>query len=125
LLENVDRDALSYEAVMAALRLSKATEPEQAARARALEDASKAATVVPLETAELAAETASLVISLRSITIPQAASDLSVARHLANAAEQGAMENVRANLPSTHDRDWIIAIEQRLLALRQPDDSES
>jgi glutamate formiminotransferase len=119
LLENIDRDALSYEAVMAASRLAKATEPEQAARARALEDASKAATVVPLETAELAAETASLLASLRSITIPQAASDLSVAERLAETAFQGAMENVRTNLPSIHDRDWIIQIERRLVSLER------
>jgi len=119
LLENVDRDAASYEAVMAALPLPKATEPEQAARARALEDASKAATVVPLETAELAAETASLLGSLRSITIQQAASDLSVAERLAETAFQGAMENVRTNLPSSHDRDWIIQIERRLVSLER------
>jgi glutamate formiminotransferase len=119
LLENADRDAASYEAVMAALRLPKATETEQATRAKTLEEANKVATVVPLETAELAAETASLLASLRAITIQQAASDLSVAERLAGTARQGAVENVRTNLPSTHDRDWIIQIERRLLSLQK------
>src|SRR5208337_2913816 len=41
LLENIDRDALSYEAVMAAFKLPKSTESEKAARARAIEAASK------------------------------------------------------------------------------------
>ena len=119
LLQKVDRDAASYEAVMAAWRLPKAAESEQAARARALEEASKPATVVPLETAELAAETAALLTSLRAVTLPQAASDLSVAGHLAETAQQGAVENVRSNLPSIHDRDWIIQIERRLLSLQK------
>jgi len=117
LLECVDLDAASYEAVIAALRLPKATEPEQAARARAVERVSKAATIVPLETAELAQETAALLASLRVITLPQAASDLVVAGHLAETARRGAVEHVRANLPSIHDRDWIIQIERRLQGL--------
>ena len=117
LLEYVDRDAASYDALIAALRLPKATEAEQAARARAVEETSKIATIVPLETAELAKETAALLASLRAITLPQAASDLIVAGHLADTARRGGVENVRANLPSIHDCDWIIQVERRLQGL--------
>jgi glutamate formiminotransferase len=124
LLENVDRDAASYEAVIAALRLPKATEPEQAARAKAVGEASKTATIVPLQTAELAEETAVLLVSLRAITLPQAASDLRVAEHLAETARRGAVDNVRTNLPSIHDRDWIIHVERRLLSLEKTSASD-
>src|SRR5712692_8987925 len=76
LMENVDRDAQSYEAVLAALKLPKSTESERERRAHAIEEASKSASLVPLETAELAAEIARLIEALRGITLPQAASDL-------------------------------------------------
>jgi glutamate formiminotransferase / formiminotetrahydrofolate cyclodeaminase len=114
LLDNVDRDARSYEAVLAALKLPKSTESERTRRQQAIEEASKSAAMVPLETADLAAQTARVVDTLRGITIPQAASDLAVALHLANAAERGAVENVRVNLPSIVDRAWVEQVEAKL-----------
>jgi glutamate formiminotransferase / formiminotetrahydrofolate cyclodeaminase len=117
LLDNVDRDAASYEAVRAAMKLPKSTEAEKGARAQEIEAASKAAALVPLETAELVREARRAIESLRATTIPQAASDLSVARYLAEAAERGAAENVRANLPAIRDREWLERIESRLREL--------
>src|SRR5207245_3358757 len=107
LLENVDRDAASYEAVRAAMKSPKPTEADKVARARAIEEPSKNAAMVPLETAEMASETSRRIAALGAITIPQAASDLAVALHLAAAAERGAVENVRANLPAIRDREWL------------------
>src|SRR5439155_1208113 len=120
LLENVERDAASYQAVMAAMKLPKSTEAEKATRARAIEEASKAAALVPLETAELAAATRRIVEALGSVTIPQAASDLAVALYLSEAAERGALENVRANLPAIADRDWVSNLEAKLQGLPRP-----
>jgi glutamate formiminotransferase len=117
LLENMDRDAQSYEAVMAALKLPKSTETEKAGRAQAIEEASKNATSVPLETAELSAEVAGIVSSLRDITIPLAASDLAVALDLAGTAQRGAIENVRANLPSIKDQEFLRGVERKLEAI--------
>lgn len=120
LVANIDRDAASYEAVVVALKLPKSTEAEQAARARALEGASRRAADVPLETAELAREVAGLITALSAVTIPQAASDLTMARHLAEAARRGALANVRANLPSIHDHAWLEEIERKLQKLESP-----
>ena len=117
LLANIDRDAASYDTVVAAIKLPKSTESEQALRAQAMEEANKTATLVPLETAELVVETARLVESVRPITLPQAASDLAVALHLAEAARRGALDNVRANLPSIQDSGWIGRITERVQAL--------
>jgi len=114
LLENVDRDAQSYEAVMAAFKLPKSAESEKAERARAIEAASKHATSVPLETAELSTEVANIISSLRDITIPLAAPDLAVALDLAGTAQRAAIENVRANLPSIRDREFVEGVERRL-----------
>jgi glutamate formiminotransferase len=117
LLENIDRDALSYEAVMAAFKLPNSTEPEKAGRTQAIEEGSKNATSVPLETAELSAEVAKIISSLRDITIPPAAPDLAVAFDLAGTAKRGAIENVRANLPSIKNQDYLEHVERKLQAL--------
>jgi glutamate formiminotransferase len=120
LLENMDRDAQSYEAVMAAFKLPKSTETEKAGRAQAIEEASKNATSVPLETAELSVEVAEIISSLCDITIPLAAPDLAVALDLAGTAQRGAIENVRANLPSIKDQEFLDRVEKKLEVLRKP-----
>jgi len=117
LLANIDRDAESYDAVVAAMKLPKSTEPEQGLRAQAMKEANKIATLVPLETAELIVEAGRLVESVRPITLPQAASDLAVALYLAEAARRGALDNVRANLPSIQDSGWIARITERVRTL--------
>jgi glutamate formiminotransferase/formiminotetrahydrofolate cyclodeaminase len=113
-LEAVDLDAASYDSVIAAHKLPKSNEAERDARAQAIEAASKKAAEVPLQTAELAAETASLLESLRPITIPLASSDLAVALAMAEAARSGAIENVHANLPSIHDPAWVEEIQVKV-----------
>jgi formiminotetrahydrofolate cyclodeaminase len=114
LLDNIDRDAQSYVAVMAAFKLPKTTETEKAGRDQAIEEASKNATSVPLETVELSAEVANIISSLRDITIPIAAPDLAVALDLAGTAQRGAIQNVRANLPSIKDQEFCDRVEWRL-----------
>jgi len=106
LLASIDRDAESYAAVLGAMKLPKVTEAEQAARARAIEEATEQAARVPLETAGLAAETGRLIHSLGPISLPQTASDLVVAALMARVAVQGSLENVRTNLASIHDVAW-------------------
>jgi glutamate formiminotransferase len=117
LMEIVDLDAESYEAVMRAFKSTKSTEAEQAAHYQAIEVASKQASVVPLETAELATEVARELASLTGITIPQAASDLKVALDLAGVARRGGIENVWANLPGVRDESWLRDVEARIQAL--------
>jgi len=99
---------------MAAFKLPKSTESEKSARAQAIEAASKHATSVPLETAEMSVQVSAIISSLRGITIPLAAPDLAVARELAGTAQRAAMENVRANLPSIKDREFVEGVERRI-----------
>jgi formiminotetrahydrofolate cyclodeaminase len=99
---------------MAAFKLPKSSEAERAGRAQAIEEANKNATSVPLETAELSAEVAMIISSLRDITIPLAAPDLAVALDLAGTARRGAIENVRANLPSIKDQEFLDGVERKL-----------
>ncbi len=114
LMESIDRDAQSYEAVMRAFKLPKSTEAEQATRDQAIEAGSKQAAAVPMETAELATAVAHELASLAGITIPQAASDLRVASDLAETARRGGIGNVRANLPGIRDESWLRDIQARI-----------
>src|SRR6266568_1209032 len=113
-LRAVDRDAESFEAVMAAMRLPKATSAEQDERRRAVEEATKAAALVPLATAEHACATMEVLETLRGIAPPQVASDLAVALLVTEAGRRGAVENVRINLAALHDRAWAEEIEKRV-----------
>ncbi len=121
LMEIVDLDPQSYEAVMRAFKLPKSTEAEQAAHYQAIEATSKQASMLPLETAELAVEVARELASLKEITIPQAAADLSVASNLAETARRGGIENVWANLPGVQDESWLRDVEARLEKLGSRD----
>jgi glutamate formiminotransferase len=114
LMEIVDLDPRCYEAVLSAFKLPKSTEAEQSVHYQAIEAASKQASMVPLETAELATSLAAVLSSLEGITIPQAASDLKVALDLAAVARRGGIENVWANLPGVQDEPWLRDVDERL-----------
>jgi glutamate formiminotransferase / formiminotetrahydrofolate cyclodeaminase len=123
LMESVDLDPQSYEAVLRAFKLPKSTEAEQILHYQTIETASKRASMVPLETAELATALAAVLSSLEGITIPQAASDLKVALDLAGVARRGGIENVWANLPGVQDEHWLRDVEARLkvIGARSPE----
>jgi glutamate formiminotransferase len=125
LMEIVDLDPQSYEALMRAFKLPKSTEAEQSARDQAIEEASKQASIVPLETAELAVVVAHEIAGLAGITIAQAASDLSVASSLAETARRGGIENVRANLSGIRDEIWLQGVHARLRIVDKPQISDT
>lgn len=102
----IDRDAASFQAVLAANRLPKTSETERKAREEACERANQAATEVPLEVAEAAAAVLEHLSQLGPITSPAMASDLKTGTHLGAAALRGALENVKINLESIQDRTF-------------------
>jgi glutamate formiminotransferase/formiminotetrahydrofolate cyclodeaminase len=109
----IDADAESYNAVMKAYK-----EAKTAANGDALiEAALKGATRVPLSVAEKSGEVARLVESLRPITNPNMASDLTVAAALAKAAMEGAVANVEINLGSLKDAAFAKSVRDRLARL--------
>ena len=103
LQSGIDRDAASFDAVMAAMRLPKNTDKERQTRDHAVEQATQGATEVPLEVAEAAVAVLDLLSQLAPISAPLMASDLKTGQHLATAALQGALENVRINLDAIQD----------------------
>src|SRR5664279_2628364 len=111
----IDADAASFNEVMAAFRKAKA-HPEAQAE---VEAATKKATLVPLVVAERAREVRAIVESLRPITNPKMASDLTVSVSLARAAVEGALANVEINLGDIKDEAFIADVRQRVAAVKQ------
>ncbi len=105
-------DAQSFDAVMAAYRLPKATDAEKTARSAAIRAAMTYATRVPLRNAELCAEVLALAARLAGRSNPRALSDLQSAVYLARAGLLGCLANVDINLPGVKDEAAAEEIRQ-------------
>ncbi|MBI4467085.1 MAG: glutamate formimidoyltransferase [Acidobacteria bacterium] len=113
----IDRDAASFEVVLAAYRLPKNSDQEKRAREQAIEQANQAATESPLEVAEASARVLDTLAQLGPITSPGMASDLKTGVHLGVAALRGALENVKINLDSLQDRSFQGCVRTRVAPL--------
>ena len=100
----VERDAEAYSAVSEAYKLPKEPAGAAAARADAIEKALLGAAEVPLETARLCVQAATLAATAAAKGNPNAITDAGVAALLAQAGCKGALYNVRANIASLVDR---------------------
>lgn len=98
LLGLVDADSQAYAALMAAYALPKGTAAQDAGRASAIQAALRAATAVPLATAEACMTALTLAAHAAEQGNRNAAGDAAVAALLAHAGLIGAARNVRLNL---------------------------
>jgi glutamate formiminotransferase/formiminotetrahydrofolate cyclodeaminase len=117
LTEAIDRDAQSYEAVLAALKLPKESAEDRSRRDIAVETATRHAAEVPMETAFAAVEVFEKLVQLEAIAAPSMLSDLHVGRLMAAAAARGALENVATNLASIHDSAYVSEMKSRAAAI--------
>ncbi len=126
LLDLVDEDTRSFNAIIEAVRLPKGSEEERAARQQAIQAATKYATEVPFRTMELALESFEVCKAMAEQGNPNSASDAGVGALCARAALRGAHLNVRTNAGDIEDKDWVNAklkaaaqMEQRAEQLEQ------
>lgn len=112
----VDRDADAYAAVVAAYRLPKATEADQAARRRAIEQALTQAIDTPLAVLRAAAACAQDAEAVARHGSAAASSDVGVALELLQAALRGAELNVEINLQSVTDDAYAAAVREDVRA---------
>jgi formiminotetrahydrofolate cyclodeaminase len=101
-----DADAQSFDRVMAAYRLPKATDDEKAARSRAIQAALRGATTAPLDTMRACADALVHARAVAEHGNRSAASDAGVAIGLLRAAAAGAQANVQTNLESIKDETF-------------------
>jgi glutamate formiminotransferase/formiminotetrahydrofolate cyclodeaminase len=124
LLEAVDRDTLAFNKVMDAFRLPKTT-PEQAEeKDRAVEDANKEATLVPLEVLEKALEAVGLARAAAAKGNRNSVSDAGVAGLAGQAAGEGAYYNILINLAGIKDPKFKTQVRRRAESLKKALDKE-
>ena len=119
LLNAVDEDAQAFNTVLEAMRLPKDTDEQKATRQRALEEGYKHATQVPLTTARLCRLALDLCLAAARAGNTAAMSDAGVGALMAHAGLQGAIYNVRINLPSIKDQSFVMEIQKQLDELLQ------
>ncbi|MCG8532575.1 MAG: cyclodeaminase/cyclohydrolase family protein, partial [Desulfovibrionales bacterium] len=102
----VDEDTQAFNAVMAAFKMPKGCEEEKTARSAAIQEGYKQATATPMETAEKCLAVLELATAIAGKANPNTASDLGTAAQVAYAGVQGAVMNVKINLPSIKDENW-------------------
>ena len=93
LLRLVDADTEAFNAMMAAMRLPKTTEAEQAARQKAMQEATKAGIEVPLRVMEKSLESMDLMKAMAETGNPNSVSDAGVGALCARTAVMGAFLN--------------------------------
>jgi formiminotetrahydrofolate cyclodeaminase len=120
----VDRDAASYETVMAAYKLPKATEAEKRSRSERIQEALEGAIAAPLDIMRLCTQTAEHATVIASFGNPNAASDVRVAVELLTAGLRGGKANVEINLQSLKNGTRAETIRAEMLRLTQSFESD-
>lgn len=105
-LVDVDRDTDAFNRLMDAMRLPKKTEEDKAVREKALEDATKHATLVPLDVLRRSLEAAKLARRVVEKGNRNSISDAGVAASTARSAAEGAYLNVKINLSGIEDEEF-------------------
>jgi len=119
LTEAIDRDAASYDAVMAAFKLPQGNAEETHQREAAIQAATRVAANVPLQVAESAVALFERLGQLDAIAAASMRSDLEVARYMAAAGARGALANVEINLDSITDGAYVAQMRTKIATLRE------
>jgi formiminotetrahydrofolate cyclodeaminase len=117
LLQRVDLDTQAFNGVMAAFKLPKATDDEKKLRSAAIQKGYQEAIQSPLDIARECVETLTLAQALLGRSNTNALSDLGVAAQQAYAGLEGAIMNVKINLPSIKDAGFIAETKTQTASL--------
>jgi glutamate formiminotransferase/formiminotetrahydrofolate cyclodeaminase len=114
----VDEDTRSFNEVMAALRLPKATEEQQTARLEALQEATIYSAEIPLKVMRHSLEIMQLAARMAEIGNQNSLSDAGVAVLQAQAGLEGAALNVLINIPGIDDEKIVSEFEKEVEQLQ-------
>ena len=103
LLKGMQDDVNAYEKVMNAYRLPKNTDEEKTMRSKAILEALKTATMVPLQNAKTAVRLSRLCDIMFILGKKSASSDISVSKLNADASIKGSLANVEININDISD----------------------
>ena len=116
-LRAVDLDTLAFNKVMDAMKMAKKTNEQKKERDKAIEEASKEATLVPLGVLEKSIEALKLAKEIALKGNKNSLSDAGVAGLAAQAAAEGAYYNVKINLPGLEDARFKLKIKKQATTL--------
>jgi glutamate formiminotransferase/formiminotetrahydrofolate cyclodeaminase len=117
--EFIVKDAESFDKVMEAMKLPKYTNEEREKRDLAILNATKGAISVPLQVMEGGLEALKLSQIVVEKGNPNMSSDAGVSALTAKTAVDGAYYNVRINLNSIEDQDFVTPTREKVDALRK------
>ncbi len=113
----LQQDTVAYDGVIAAYRLPKDTAEQQAARAAAVQAGLVVAADVPLEICRVGVRVCRLAKTAAELGNPQAVTDAGIGALLGEAAVQGGALNVKINLASIKDEEYVRATAAELQGL--------
>jgi len=113
-LQLINDDTTAFNEIIRSYRFPKDTDSAKHQRSLAIQTATKHAAEVPLTTAELGLVTLVCVKELTSLGVEQTITDLGVAGLMAKATITGALWNVKINLKSIKDEDFVSNMNKRI-----------
>ncbi|MFQ5639555.1 MAG: glutamate formimidoyltransferase [bacterium] len=119
LLQAVDADTEAFNEVLDAMRMPKDTPEQNKVRDAALCEGYKSAARVPLRTAEQCNQALKLCLKAAQIGNEAVMSDAGVGALMSLAGVQGAIYNVRINLPNITDAGFVANMRKQLAGLLQ------
>jgi glutamate formiminotransferase/formiminotetrahydrofolate cyclodeaminase len=125
LLGAVDRDTKAFNKVMEAFRLPKTTSEQAEEKDRAVEEANKEATLVPLEVLEKSVEAVALAKVVAAKGNRNSVSDAGVAGLAGQAAGEGAAYNVLINLAGIKDAAFSARVGREAAKLKKALDRDA
>jgi glutamate formiminotransferase/formiminotetrahydrofolate cyclodeaminase len=103
MLRDIDLDTQAFNSVMDAFRMKRKTEEQKELRDRAIEEANKEASRIPLRVLENSVQALEMAKELAVHGNKNSISDAGVAALAAGACAEGAFYNVKINLPNIED----------------------
>ena len=119
LLRAVDLDSAAFNKVMDTFKLPKGTEAQKAERDKAVEAATKEATLVPFQVLEASIALMKMAKKAAIKGNKNSLSDAGVAGLAAQTAGEGAYFNVRINLPGIQDPEFKGRIKKQAVSLKK------
>ena len=113
----LQQDTVAYDGVIAAYRLPKDTAEQQAARTAAVQAGLIVAADVPLEICRVGVQVCRVATIAAQLGNPQAVTDAGIGALLGEAAVQGGALNVKINLASIKDEEYVRATTAELQGL--------
>ena len=117
LVKDIDKDSDAYKQVLKALKLPKGTEEEKSHRIKAVQEGFKNASLVPLSVAKDAFNIMELAENVIKKGNKNAITDGAVAAMIARTAVLSALYNVKINLSSIKDVDFVNEVAKEVILM--------